>query len=215
MALSVVTAFALALPWTAPSQAASDTATGIATFLASDDSFEKLSSSAPSIPTPDWYNNVTIYYTVAKNGNVSDLETFARLADETLNDDRGWARMGVRFERVSSGGTLQLILAEAAKLPTYSSGCTADWSCNVGNLVIINDTRWTQASPSWNAAGGTLRDYRHMVVNHETGHWLGHGHAFCGGTGNIAPVMQQQSIDLMGCKFNPWPTTSELWTSRF
>jgi hypothetical protein len=50
-----------------------------------------------------------------------------------------------------------------------------------------------------------------MVVNHETGHWLGHGHLGCGGAGRLAPVMMQQSKGLDGCKHNPWPLASELW----
>ena len=37
-----------------------------------------------------------------------------------------------------------------------------------------------------------------MVINHETGHWLGLGHSFCSGPGQLAPVMQQQSIDVTG-----------------
>ncbi len=177
--------------------------------------FDELSTTTPTIPKPDWYSNVTIYYTVATNGNVSDVDTFATLANQTLNDARGWSRLGVRFVKVSTGGTLHLVLAESSLLPSYSSGCTSDWSCTVGNTVIINDDRWTGASTAWNAGGGSLRDYRHMVINHETGHWLGHGHEFCSGSGNLAPVMQQQSIDLQGCKFNPWPLDSEIWTSRF
>lgn len=173
-----------------------------------------LGAEAPTIAKPDWYFKTTVYYTVAKNGSVSDIDEFATLADQTLNDARGWARLGVRFEKVTSGGTLHFVLAQASALPSYSSGCTSDWSCTVGDTVIINDNRWAAASDSWNAAGGSLRDYRNMVINHETGHWLGHAHEFCSAAGALAPVMQQQSIDLMGCKFNPWPLDSELWSSR-
>ena len=57
----------------------------------------------------------------------------------------------------------------------------------------INQVRWKDASPSWNGAGKSLRDYRNLVVNHETGHWLGHGHLGCPGPGRLAPVMMQQS----------------------
>ncbi|MEO6110196.1 MAG: DUF3152 domain-containing protein [Candidatus Saccharimonadales bacterium] len=177
--------------------------------------FGDISSTAPSIPKPDWYTNVTIYYTVASNGSVSDINTFATLANQTLNDAKGWSRLGAKFVKVTTGGTLHLVLAQSSLLPSYSSGCSSDWSCTVGNTVIINDDRWVGASDSWNAAGGSLRDYRNMVINHETGHWLGHGHEFCTGAGNLASVMQQQSIDLQSCKFNPWPLDSELWTSRF
>ncbi|HRF28864.1 MAG TPA: DUF3152 domain-containing protein [Candidatus Saccharibacteria bacterium] len=153
-----------------------------------------------------------ITYDVTTKGVITaNFSEFKTLANQTLNDGRGWARMGVSFREVSSGGEFTLVLAQASMLPTFSSGCSADWSCNAGRYVVINQDRWLGASSAWNAGGGSLRDYRHMVVNHETGHWLGHGHELCGGVGTPAPVMQQQSISLQGCTFNPWPLASELW----
>lgn len=136
------------------------------------------------------------------------------MANATLNDPRGWAQLGVRFQEVPSGGMFSLVLSQASLLPTYSSGCSAQWSCRVGTKVIINDDRWRYATSAWNQAGGGIRDYRHMVINHEVGHWLGHDHIPCGGAGQPAPLMLQQSISLDGCRFNPWPLGSELWTSR-
>ena len=118
---------------------------------------------------------------------------------------------------MASGGDFTLVLSEASQVPSfYPSICSSDWSCQVGHYVIINQNRWLYASGSWNQAGGSLRDYRNMVIDHETGHWLGHGddNNDCGGAGQPAPVMQQQSIDLLGCSFNPWPLDSELWSSR-
>lgn len=144
----------------------------------------------------------------------ADLAEFKRQANATLNDPRGWARMGVIFQEVASGGMFSLVLAEANQLPVFSPGCSAEYSCRAGRYVIINQDRWLGATPSWNAAGGSLRDYRHMVVNHEVGHWLGHGHEDCAAAGQSAAVMQQQSINLQGCSFNPWPTTSELWSTQ-
>lgn len=187
---------------------------------------------APELEQPDWYRQQvaneqaaaqaraatrtgqsrTVAYSIATRGATSaDLDEFAAQANQTLNDPRGWAQLGLTFVRVPSGGSFSLILSEPSQVPTFSPSCSAEWSCRVGSSVIINDMRWTGATPAWNAAGGGIRDYRHMVVNHEVGHWLGHGHYGCPAAGAYAPVMLQQSIDLQGCKFNPWPLPSELW----
>jgi hypothetical protein len=195
--------------------AATDTAQKLREELRGPMPFSGMTAQAPTIDKPDWYYDVVFTYTVGKNGATSsDLAQFSALANETLNDARGWARLGIRFEQVSSGGMFNLVLAQGSLLPSYSSGCSVEWSCRVGSSVIINDTRWSSASESWNAQSGSLRDYRHMVINHEVGHWLGHDHLSCGGAGQLAPLMQQQSIDLQGCRFNPWPLDAELWTSR-
>ena len=158
---------------------------------------------------------VVVTYDVTTKGVVTaNLAEFKQQANATLNDQRGWARVGATFQEVASGGQFTLVLSEASQLPTFSEGCGEYYSCNAGRFVIINQDRWLGATDPWNNAGGSLRDYRHMVVNHETGHWLGHGHEFCGGAGQAAPVMQQQSISLQGCTFNPWPLASELWSTR-
>lgn len=157
--------------------------------------------------------NVT--YSVETRGTiVANLAEFRIQANSTLNDPRGWARMGVSFQEVASGGMFTLVLSEARQVPSFSSGCGIEYSCRVGRYVVINQDRWMGATSSWNGAGGSLRDYRHMVVNHETGHWLGHDHSSCAGAGLPAFVMQQQSINLQGCAFNPWPTASELWSTQ-
>ncbi len=161
-------------------------------------------------------NGRVVTYTVSTKGATSaDLGEFSAQVNETLNSPRGWARMGISFQQVSSGGNFNLILSEPALVPSFSpGGCSAEWSCRVGVSVIINDMRWTGGTDAWNASGASIRDYRHMVVNHEVGHWLGHGHQNCSAPGASAAVMQQQSISLQGCAPNPWPHEGELWSSQ-
>jgi hypothetical protein len=145
-------------------------------------------------------------YSVQGKGNTSDIESFAAAAAETYADPRGWSLGGsVRFQRVTSGGAFTLWLAANSQMRTFGGACDVTWSCRNGRNVVINEDRWLGASPAWTQGGGSLRDYRHMVVNHETGHWLGFGHVNCAAPGSAATIMQQQSMDLQGCTPNPWP----------
>ena len=158
----------------------------------------------------------TVTYRVETRGRiVADLGEFKQQAQQTFDDPRGWRGSGVAFRRVASGGDFVLVLSEASQVPTFSSGCSAEWSCRVGDYVVINQMRWLKASPMWHEQDRSVRDYRHMVVNHETGHWLGHGHRSCPSGGALAPVMQQQSKGLEGCRPNPWPTAAERRVPRF
>ena len=176
----------------------------------------------PKIATPSWMSAPeapaarSVTYVVATKGTVTaDFNEFKAQVAETLNSPLGWSRLGVRFDRVESDGQFTVWLSEASQVPSFSpGGCDAIVSCTVGNNVIINETRWINGSDAWNAAGGSLRDYRHMVLNHETGHWLGHGHQFCSGAGQQAAVMQQQTINMQGCKPNSWPLPSEMYSPR-
>ena len=155
----------------------------------------------------------TVTYRIETRGAIStSVREFAQLAAQTYADPRGWRNAGVAFRRVNGPSDFSLVLAEASWLPRFSPVCSVQWSCRAGRYVVINQLRWKFASPSWNGAGKSLRDYRNLVVNHETGHWLGHGHLGCPGPGRLAPVMMQQSKGLAGCRHNPWPLPSELWS---
>lgn len=151
-----------------------------------------------------------ITYSVRGKGNVSSLDTFTAVAAATYADPRGWnLGGGIRFDRVDSGGDFTLWLAGDALMSTFGGACDVIWSCRNGRNVVINEDRWLGASDAWNAAGGPLAGYRQMVLNHETGHWLGFDHGHCSGPGAAAPVMQQQSMSLGACDFNAWPLPAE------
>ena len=75
-------------------------------------------------------------------------------------------------------------------------------SCRNGRTVVLTAYRWVLAIPDY---GSDRSGYRRYVVNHEMGHWLGHGHRTCPGNGRRAPVMMQQTLGLRGCRPNPWP----------
>lgn len=156
-----------------------------------------------------------VTYEIETRGKVKGaLPSFRRRSAEIYADPRGWSRADVHFKRVSSGGMFSLVLSQAKYVPTFAPICDRYWSCRVGRYVIINENRWRQGTPYFKSAGGTLRQYRAMVVNHETGHWFGLGHATCGGKGQPAPVMMQQSKGLYGCSPNAWPLAWEISRAR-
>jgi hypothetical protein len=146
-----------------------------------------------------------VTYNIETRGKVGGvLDSFKRRTAEIYADRRGWSRAYIHFSRVKSGGAFSLVLSAARYLPTFDSICSSYFSCRAGRYVVINEDRWRAGTPYFKKSGGTLRQYRAMVVNHETGHWLGLGHASCGGRGQRAPVMQQQSKGLNGCTPNAW-----------
>lgn len=150
------------------------------------------------------------YCTAVRGVDPSYLGGLQSKLQAVFADGRGWSLGGLVDYKYATGGcNFTVWLAAANQMLSFGAICDSMWSCAVSPNVVINFDRWQGASPAWNASGGSLDDYRSMVINHETGHWLGFGHANCGGAGLPAPVMQQQSISLQGCAFNPWPLPSE------
>lgn len=156
-------------------------------------------------------------YCIATQGDVGEASDFETIVYTALNDPQGWPRAGVTFVPGSDGVCdMTLILASPDQMTTFSEECSEEYSCRVGDSVVINVTRWNGATDEWLAAGGTVDRYRVMVVNHEVGHRLGHfdNETVCGGEGQPAPLMQQQSMGLQGCVPNEWPLDDELWVSE-
>ena len=151
------------------------------------------------------------YCAATKGVDQVHLSGFVAKVAAVLGDPRGWSAGGkVTFERVETDCSFSLWLSAPSQMTSFGGVCDAYYSCRSGRNVVINFDRWQGATDPWNASGGSLEDYRVMVTNHEVGHWLGFGHANCSAPGQPAPVMQQQSISLQGCTFNPWPVAAEL-----
>ncbi|MGW1276954.1 DUF3152 domain-containing protein [Streptomyces tsukubensis] len=155
------------------------------------------------------------YRVDVEKGLKMDGLLFATAVQRTLNDRRSWAGNGERtFERISSG--------EPAFVITLASPGTTDVWCAKSGLntsidkvscdsastsrVMINAYRWGLGSETYGP--GAMFAYRQMLINHEVGHRLGHGHVSCRTEGALAPVMQQQTKSLnindIRCRPNPW-----------
>ncbi|WEV75549.1 DUF3152 domain-containing protein [Bifidobacterium sp. ESL0800] len=157
-------------------------------------------------------------YCVSTKGNVGDAkvgQVFENTIFRTLNDPRGWPRAGATFTYSADSSSCDFViyLSQPSLMTTFSGNCSDEYSCRVGNNVIINVDRWNGATPQMLNAGMSLDRYRTMVINHEVGHRLGHidNEPSCQASGALAPLMQEQSMDLRGCKPNEWPLDSELW----
>ncbi|MFE7931625.1 DUF3152 domain-containing protein [Streptomyces sp. NPDC057456] len=132
----------------------------------------------------------------------------ARQVEIILGDPRGWTADGrSAFQRVSGGatdfvvrvatpGTVDKICGE------YGLDTGGEVNCNVADNVMVNLKRWLLATPVY---AKDVTAYRALIVNHEVGHFLGHGHVGCPGPGKPAPAMMQQIKGMDGCVPNVWP----------
>jgi hypothetical protein len=140
-----------------------------------------------------------------------DGPVFAEAVEETLGDPRSWGSGGqMSFQRVGAEAAaageyeFRVSLVSPGSMETYCPGVgTGGYtSCRYGERAVINLARWATAVPDYQ---GDVATYRQYVVNHEVGHALGNGHEDCPGAGQLAPVMQQQTLGLEGCTKNAWP----------
>ncbi|WP_308123518.1 DUF3152 domain-containing protein [Modestobacter marinus] len=140
-----------------------------------------------------------------------DPAGFAAAVEATLGDGRSWGHGGaLSFQRVGAAEAaagdyvFRVSLISPGSMETYCPGVgTGGYtSCRYGERAVINLARWETAVPDY---AGDVATYRQYVVNHEVGHALGRGHQPCPGTGEVAPVMQQQTLGLDGCAKNAWP----------
>ncbi|MEU0227916.1 DUF3152 domain-containing protein [Streptomyces sp. NPDC006284] len=155
----------------------------------------------------------TLTYVVqVEDGIGIPAEDVATEVERVLADERGWtADRKVGFRRVSGGASdFRVRLATAGTVDEicgrYGLDTGGEVNCNVGQDVMVNLKRWLLATRYY---ADDVPSYRALIVNHEVGHFLGHGHVGCPGAGRPAPVMMQQIKGLHGCRTNVWPYDAE------
>lgn len=154
---------------------------------------------------------LTRFIVETEDGIDVDGAAFAEAVTLTLGDPRSWGAGGrMSFQRVGAAEAaagefdIRVALVSPGSMERYCPGVgTGGYtSCRYGDRAVINLARWATAVPHYD---GDIATYRLYVVNHEVGHALGNGHRPCPGPGEVAPVMQQQTLRLDGCTKNAWP----------
>jgi len=148
------------------------------------------------------------YRVEVERGLEQEPGEFARWVDRILADGRGWTAGGQWAFQRPAAGSVDFIVKLASPdtvdqiCGRYGLDTGGEVSCRGQENVVINVKRWVLATPVYQ---GNVDMYRHLVVNHEVGHFLGHSHVSCPGKGRPAPVMQQQIYGMGGCLPNGWP----------
>lgn len=152
------------------------------------------------------------YCVAARGANETLLRDMAGKLAATYADARGWNDGGsTAFTYVANGCDYTVWLSAPNQMTSFGAICDNYYNCQVGTNVVVNSDRWLSATDAWNQTGRSLEEYRALIINHESGHRLGYyDKNVCSAPGQLAPVMMQQSIDLMGCTFNAWPLQNEL-----
>ncbi|MFD5082099.1 DUF3152 domain-containing protein [Kitasatospora sp. NPDC058201] len=152
------------------------------------------------------------YRVEVEDGIGIDPPAAAAQVQAILADKRGWTNDRRNGFQLVSGGAYDFTV-KIASPATVDRICGAagldtrgEVNCNVGNQVLVNVKRWTIGSPQFS---GPIDEYRALIVNHEVGHRIGHGHETCPGQGKPAPAMMQQIYGLKGCVPNAWPYSPE------
>ncbi|MGI5441093.1 DUF3152 domain-containing protein [Streptomyces shenzhenensis] len=152
------------------------------------------------------------YRVEAEHGSGVSVADAAEEVERILADPRGWTADGhSAFRRVAADpadfvvriatpGTVDDICGR------YGLDTGGEVNCSVDRNVMVNLRRWEQATPVY---AHDVTAYRALVINHEVGHFLGHGHVTCPGRGKPAPAMMQQIKGMHGCVPNVWPYDPE------
>lgn len=187
-----------------PSKAPSETVSGEATGVQATNEY------VSAVGGTDRYGSGTLktYAVQVETGTGQGVPDFASAVDVTLADPASWTAQGRwSLQRVAiDKADFVIRLATPATVDKVCATVGLDTrgyvSCRAGNFVMINLDRWLTAIPEYQ---GNVALYRQYLINHEVGHALGYNHQACPGSGRLAPVMQQQTFGLDGCRANGSP----------
>jgi hypothetical protein len=148
-------------------------------------------------------------------------DSLAAEVDRAIASPLGWTKSGEhpvtyspnkisgaswRFQRIE--GENYNVVLRLATPATVDKLCRAVgvntqgiYSCRYGKTILLNLRRWLKGIDGFPAD----IDFHSMTVLHELGHFLGFDHMKCPGSGQVAPVMQTQTITLNGCTPNAFP----------
>ena len=157
-------------------------------------------------------------------------DALSAMIDATLSNPKGWTNdRAFRFEHVGPDDNpymrIQLTSVGTTREVCGGLDLEMETSCHIRidgvSRVVLNESRWVRGAAPFN---GDLGSYRQYLVNHEVGHGLGYAaHEACGGEGELAPIMMQQTLSLNNaelhsinpdevypdepttCLYNPWP----------
>ncbi|MEZ2121475.1 MULTISPECIES: DUF3152 domain-containing protein [unclassified Corynebacterium] len=156
-------------------------------------------------------------------------DAVSAMVDATLSDPRGWiADTRFAFQHIDGNDPrIPDLRIQLTSVGTTHEVCghslEMETSCfySDGNRVLLNESRWIRGALPFD---GDIGSYRQYLVNHEVGHGIGFtAHEPCGGAGELAPVMMQQTLSLSNsvlagisptevypddgavCRYNPWP----------
>ncbi|MEV7871895.1 DUF3152 domain-containing protein [Streptomyces sp. NPDC088124] len=155
---------------------------------------------------------IVTYSVSVEDGLKESAAAVAAEVDQILADPRGWTADGATGFRRVAGGTADFVVQLATPdtvdrvCGEYNLDTGGEVNCNVGRHVMVNLKRWRLATPFY---AHDVPSYRALIINHEVGHFLGHGHETCAGAGKPAPAMMQQIKGLRGCVINAWPYAAD------
>lgn len=189
---------------------------------------------APGLAVGEGHEQVLRYVIEVEDGvdtsGSGGDDALAAMVDATLANPKGWINdPAFRFEHVGPEDhpdmRIQLTSVGTTRQICGGEDLAMETSCHIRlggeSRVIINESRWVRGAAPFE---GDLGSYRQYLINHEVGHGLGFAaHEACGGEGELAPIMMQQTLSLnnaelnsfspeevypdenVTCVYNPWP----------